>query len=84
MKIHVLTSRIVKGEACNSHILAVPRNDSVIALVSSALRSFRCAQTSTPCHCCGKMCMRAVCLHGMMMHLKLVRHVAKATCLQPL
>ena len=36
----------------------------MIALISSALRKCRCAQTSTPCHCCGKMCMSTVCLQG--------------------
>ena len=33
----MLTSRVVEGEVCNSHILAVPRDDAVIALISSAL-----------------------------------------------
>ena len=60
----MITSRVKEGEACNSHILAVPRNDSVIALIPSALHKPKCAQTNTPCCCCSKMPMRAVCLQG--------------------
>ena len=57
LHVGMLTSRVVEGEVCNSHILAVPRNDPMIALVSSALRTSHMCSDINPCEWCCKLCM---------------------------